>query len=189
MFVFGHLGIGNKLASPWSRRLPKFPLFLGMLLPDLIDKVLYYGGLFPEWVTCTRTFGHTAVFLIAVLIVARLARSNWLSALALGIATHLLLDCLLDRFDPTVISGTQPSSALVALTWPVMSSHFSTYHFDSIKDHLLHHLTNVPILCAETVGLALLGWDYWKSAYRGEITRVLFSRRWRKLKRHRLERD
>ena len=43
MFVFGHLGIGYKLASPWSRRLSKRLILLGTVLPDLIDKPVYYG--------------------------------------------------------------------------------------------------------------------------------------------------
>lgn len=182
MFVFGHLGIGNKIASPWSKRLPKFPLFLGMLLPDIIDKSLYYAHLFPEWVTCTRTFGHTGILLISVLLLSRIVRSRWLGALALGMATHLLLDCLIDRFDPT-----KQSPALIALTWPFLHAHFASYHFDSIVDHL-EHLWNWPTMSAEALGLAFIGWDYWKSAYRKEMIAVLFSKRFRKIKRHHSER-
>ena len=51
MFALGHLGIGKKLAarpfrhfSPAERR----AFFVGALLPDLIDKPLYY---IPAWLT------------------------------------------------------------------------------------------------------------------------------------------
>ena len=183
MFLFGHIGIGNNIASPWSRELPKAPLFLGMLLPDIIDKALYYGGLFPSVVTCTRTFGHTGVLLVSILVISRLFSSKWLAALSLGMATHLLLDCLIDRFNPDM-----QSPALIALTWPFLNAQFASYHFASIGDHL-HKLVNVPTISAEIVGASFLGWDYWKSANRGAMAKVLFSKRWRFMKRHRLERD
>ena len=46
MFFFGHLGAGSRLASPFSKGLPRGLLLLGTLLPDLIDKPLFYGLLF-----------------------------------------------------------------------------------------------------------------------------------------------
>jgi hypothetical protein len=153
-----------------------------MLLPDIIDKSLYYSHAFPDWITCTRTFGHTGLLLITVLLLSRLVRSRHLAALALGMATHLLPDCLIDRFDPS-----RQSSTLVALTWPFLHARFAVYHFDSIWDHL-HHVWSWPIMSAEALGLAFLGWDYWKSAYRKEMLQVLFSKRWRRMRRHRLER-
>lgn len=187
MFIFGHLGFGNKLASPWSRNLPKAPLFFGMLLPDVIDKSLYYGNQYfgGSWeiVSCTRTFGHTDLLLALIFACSALFRSKRGAALGLGMATHLLLDCLMDRFNPS-----EPSSALIALGWPIFSRNFTVFHFNSIGDHA-RHLLNAPILIAEGFGLSLLGWDYWKSANRPAMLKTLFSRRWRILKLRRLERD
>src|SRR5580704_10954240 len=97
MFVFGHIGIGRTLAGPWRRRLPAFPFIVGALLPDLIDKPLYYSRIW-EFVSCTRTFGHTGLLLALIGAVAYLTRSRGLAALALGVATHLVLDCVLDVF-------------------------------------------------------------------------------------------
>ncbi len=155
-----------------------------MLLPDLIDKPLYYSRLFPQWATCTRTFGHTGALLCLVLLAAGLARSRWIMALALGMATHLFLDCLMDHFfDPT-----RESTALVALTWPLLHARFSAYHFDSVWEHL-HHLRSLAVVGAEILGILFLGWDYWKSAYSREMKQVLFSRRWRAVRRHRSERN
>jgi hypothetical protein len=43
MFFFGHLGVGATLVRPWKERLPFRWVLLGAVLPDLIDKPLYYG--------------------------------------------------------------------------------------------------------------------------------------------------
>ena len=146
-----------------------------MLLPDVIDKLLYYSRLFPGVVTCTRTFGHTGILLVATLLTSRMIKSRWLAALSLGMATHLLLDCLIDRVTPEVASP-----ALIALTWPFIQNHFASYHFASVGEHL-HKLVNVPTMTAEVIGLSLIGWDYWKSANRVAMAKFL--------KRHRLPRN
>src|SRR5687767_3274929 len=98
MFVFGHLGIGKTIADPTLRRysLPLAPLFIGSLLPDLIDKPLYYGlvaltgkrGAELELIHGTRTFGHTALLLLLILMWKRPV----VRALALGVLTHIALD-------------------------------------------------------------------------------------------------
>src|SRR3954466_140383 len=95
MFVFGHVGVGRALLSRWKARLPVIPLAVGMLLPDLIDKPLYYSRLW-SFVTCTRTFGHTGLLLLALTGFAAALRSRTLAALSAGMATHLLLDCAFD---------------------------------------------------------------------------------------------
>ena len=77
MFVLGHLGVGKKLAArPYRQfsRLDKRAFFVGALLPDLIDKPLYYV---PAWLTGrrgaaagilsgTHLFAHTGLFLLVV---------------------------------------------------------------------------------------------------------------------------
>src|ERR1700733_5728748 len=100
MIFFGHLGIGLKTAQPFRRDLPLKPLLLGTLLPDLIDKTLYYGLSFAtgrrgaelRLISGTRTFGHTILFTLALGAIAARRRSKTLAALALGSATHLFLD-------------------------------------------------------------------------------------------------
>src|SRR6185312_7307809 len=102
MFVLAHLGIGLELARPWRRRLPVKPLLLGTLLPDLIDKPLYYGlawatgrrGYAIGLISGTRTFGHTVLFAAAIAAYAAARRSKAAAAVALGCATHLILDAV-----------------------------------------------------------------------------------------------
>ena len=73
MFVLGHLGIGSRLLFSLRTRLPAGWLYLGCLLPDLIDKPLFYVPLLVmhqqlPLITGTRTFGHTGLFLLAWLL-------------------------------------------------------------------------------------------------------------------------
>ena len=42
MFVLGHVGIGTRVLGGLRQRLPARWLILGCLLPDLIDKPLFY---------------------------------------------------------------------------------------------------------------------------------------------------
>jgi hypothetical protein len=84
VFLFAHLGIGVRsirwiegLSRKGTRALlPIAPLFLGTLLPDLIDKPLYYGL---SWLTGlrgaelgviagTRSFGHSWILLLLLTI-------------------------------------------------------------------------------------------------------------------------
>src|SRR5438067_10478379 len=113
MFVFGHIGFGRLLIGSRGRSLPALPLLLGMLLPDVIDKPLYYAHI-SSFISCTRTFGHTGLFIAAVLVFAYVRRSSALLALGVGMITHVALDCLLD------VLASDERSALTALTWPFL---------------------------------------------------------------------
>jgi hypothetical protein len=202
MFILAHLGIGKKIASPWSRHLPLVPLLIGTLLPDIIDKSLFYGlrlldnveAFRPfadsclEVITGTRTFGHTAILLFAVLILSGIKKSPVLAALALGMATHVLIDNFADHLHDVVAGSVHDHSAAIALLWPFMTPKFATYPFASMTEHL-SSVARPELLIGELVGLLLLLWDYWKSARSKELLKVLFSRRYRLIKRHRLERD
>jgi hypothetical protein len=150
MFVFGHVGIGRAMLTRWTARLPVLPLAVGMLLPDLIDKPLYYSRLF-AFITCTRTFGHTGLLLAALAAAAYAFRSRTLGALSAGIATHLLLDCAFDwpPFGPE-------SSAWIALTWPFYSREFALYYFPSIASHAAR-LLSLTTIAGEVMGLILIG--------------------------------
>ena len=95
MFLLGHLGIALGLA--WlltfrsSARVDYRLILLGSVLPDLIDKPLGIAlGLE------TRIYGHTFVFLAAVLALGFVPRWASLRLLGFGAATHLLLDRIWD---------------------------------------------------------------------------------------------
>ena len=97
MFVLGHLGIGSRLLFSLRTRLPAGWLYLGCLLPDLIDKPLFYVPLLVmhrqlPLITGTRTFGHTGLFLLAWLILALALRRPWIWAVFAGLVTHFALD-------------------------------------------------------------------------------------------------
>lgn len=158
MFLLGHLGIAKKLAARPYRcfsRLDKRVFFFGALLPDLIDKPLYY---LPAWLTGkrgaaagilsgTHLFAHTGLFLMVLAVAALITRSRPLRALAIGVTTHLVLD----------VVGL--SLSWRSLLWPVFGWHFPAYPFTSLSQHLgtiLHPVT----LIGEGLGAAILWSDY-----------------------------
>ena len=147
MLPLAHLGIGSKLASPWSKDLPKWALLTGTMLPDLIDKPLYYGLSFVTdkhgaglgLISCTRTLGHTAILLLGITLLAAARNSRLLAALALGVATHLLLDNLSDSLSDYFvhdIDRIHQHSALLALLWPFYTHYFATSPFKNLAGHM-----------------------------------------------------
>jgi hypothetical protein len=199
MLLFGHMGIGSKLASPWARSLPVGAVLLGTLVPDLIDKPLYYGlqlatgmhGADLGLVSSTRTFGHTALLLVAVTLFAVFRRSRFVAAIAIGMATHLFLDNLSDTlaayFGPRSLDDgtTRERSALVALLYPFYLPRFSPAPFKDLAGHVWHAL-NALNIGSELLGAAILGWDYWKNRHESEIIQLLQIRRHlRRKRRHR----
>lgn len=177
MFLLGHLGIGSKLVQPamggkGPAGLPRRWMLLGTLLPDLMDKPLYWGLVMAtqhqsallEWIRGTRAFGHTALFLILLTLCARLRHSKVLAALALGVASHLLLDHVSDHF---VWNKGMPISHS-ELFWPFFGWAFPESPYKNLGEHAWHVFQ--PFLFgAEIVGGLLLGWDYWIFRHRGEI--------------------
>jgi hypothetical protein len=162
VFALGHLGIGKKIATPAYRAfsaVDKRAFFLGTLLPDLIDKPLFYV---PFWLTGrrgailsgTHLFAHTALFLLALAAAARLARSPRLRAAAIGVATHFVLDCV----------GL--SMGLGTLLWPLFGWQFPAYPFRNLGQHLTTILNPVT-LAGELLGAAILLWD-WRRARRAK---------------------
>lgn len=150
MFVLGHIGIGRALSGPKARALPVAVFCLGAMLPDVIDKPLYYAHL-SEFVSCTRTFGHTGLFAVAVAAVAFVTRSRSGIALAIGTATHPALDAFLDFFSPG------PSSTWIAFSWPFLHQRFSSYLFETPLDQLMA-LARVQVIACELIG----GWLLWR---------------------------
>jgi hypothetical protein len=163
MFLFGHLGIGLKLASPWRRGFSRRLILLGTVLPDLIDKPLYYGlswmtgksGADLGMIAGTRSFGHTAVALLAMTFTATIFRIRWLAAISIGVATHLLLDNLGDR----ILLGREYT--IRALAWPFLGWQFPTYPFHGMHQHV-GRITEPYFLITEITGLLILLWEYWK---------------------------
>lgn len=189
MLLFAHMGIGSRLVKPWSRRLPYMALLAGTLLPDAIDKPLYYVNLFYSRMTETnvglinnsRTIGHTGLFLLALALLAFVRRSRLIAALALGTATHLLLDnlndALVDTFMPELkVPGEAPQrSAMVALLWPFLQSYFPTAPFATFSAHM-HRSFNPFSIGFEALGAFILYWDHWQNRHVSEI-HAFFARR------------
>lgn len=153
MFVLGHIGIGRLIVGPRGRALPVAPFVFGTVLPDLIDKPMYYSGVW-EFVSCTRTFGHTGLFLLSLAAVAWIRRSRAWGAVALAVATHLILDRVLD------LQSRGTSSVWIAFTWPFLYSHFAQYDL-RVSDHI-RMFWRPDIFITEMIGLFLIVREYLK---------------------------
>jgi hypothetical protein len=172
MFVLGHIGIGSRLGSlvlgARAAGVERW-LILGTVLPDLVDKPLYYGlslatgpsGAALDPITCTRTVGHSAIFaLLLWLVLAAVGRRAAGLALVVGMATHSVLDLGGDvtgfvSFRLGLASRPQGFSSLKALLFPLVGGHFSNMPFHSIREHLLS-LGQAYTIGGELVGGALL---------------------------------
>lgn len=161
MFVLGHLGLGKLIAARPYRGFSapeKRAFFTGALLPDLIDKPLFY---IPFWLTGRRVgilsgthlFAHTGLFLLVLTAAARFRRSSLLRALAIGVATHFVLDCVGLSMD------------LRTLLWPLFGWHFPVYPFRNLEQHLWT-VMNPITLAGELLGGAALLWSYRRSSAR-----------------------
>ena len=179
MLPLSHLGIGLRLAKPFGR-LPVRWVLLGTLLPDLIDKPLYYGlkfALEPAHpalgiITGTRTFGHTGLLLVTLLGWALAfgkhpTRRGRFAALAVGMATHLFLDAVADRLTPPLPGHVREPSTLMALLFPYYGR-FATLPFEGATAHLRSHLRGFT-LSMEVVGFILLSWELWTRERSREI--------------------
>lgn len=155
VFVLGHVGIGTRMLGPLRKRLPPWPLVLGCLLPDLIDKPLYYAAhLFPG----TRSIGHSGLFLLALLLAAALARRPALWAVCAGVATHLLLDV-----GGELIAGADPDKSIwLAIFWPAFGGRWPVANFRSILDHLFAARQQAYNVAGEAVGGAILLAAWWR---------------------------
>jgi hypothetical protein len=158
VLLLGHMGFGDLLARPLAGRLERRWVLLGTLVPDLLDKALYYAlrlgtgrvGADLGLVSGTRTFGHTGLFLVLLALTALLCRSRTLLALALGVATHVPLDIGLD-----LLSGRTASSALLAFVFPLRGLRFAVMAFRSPLEHL-RAVLDPAHLVTEAIGLGLL---------------------------------
>ena len=164
MFVLGHLGFGNALLK--FAKLPRAALFLGCLLPDLIDKPLYYGLVLATGkragelglISGSRTLGHTGILLLLLLFAAALGRSPTLLAVGLGMLTHLFLDELGDLLYAMPLGR----SMLLAIFFPLFGRRFPVMPFADVSEHFLSVLGNPYVIFGEVAGAALLVYDHIK---------------------------
>ena len=186
MIFFGHLGLGLTLARPWmgkERSTDPRAVLVGCVLPDLIDKPLYYG--LSAWtghsgdalgvISGTRTLGHTLLFLIALLLVSRWGKSRVAWALFLGAFTHVLFDHLGDALSPWINQGLAPENPFLSdhrrlqgVLFPFLGAVFPEYPFLNAADHG-STIRKPHLWGAEVLGAALLAWDYFR-----------FSKSWRR---------
>jgi hypothetical protein len=173
MWIFGHLGFGAKIAQPFARRLPVAWLLAGTVLPDFIDKPLYYfsalatgrHGFEIGLISCTRTLGHTAIFALALAGLAFVRKSKPLAALALGVATHLAIDGFQDFWFHRVEGHDGESAAVVAILFPFYLPRFSAMPFATFADHLKSGAQPF-LLISESIGFLLFAWTVWKERRR-----------------------
>ena len=161
MYLFAHLGIGSailtRLPPKVRERLPVSAVLIGTMLPDLIDKPLYYGlvwatgvaGAGQPVIAGTRGFGHTLLFLVLLF-----AFSNGrpvVLALAWGVYTHLLIDNLAD-----VLSSVNDQTGwFKSLLWPLKGWQFPVVPYRDFHEQLAHWTFPVPLF-AEVLGIVLL---------------------------------
>lgn len=180
MIFFGHIGIGNMLSKPLRKGLPIKWILFGTIFSDLIDKPLYYGLVY--WtgrhgadlglISSTRTFGHSALFLLALWVVGFFFKSRRIAAVSLGVATHLLLDGLTEHYSAFALTTPHDS----ALFWGILTNRFPVSDYRGFWDHILSW-RSAFLISAEGCGLLLLGWDFWLRARREEILRYFSQRR------------
>jgi hypothetical protein len=146
-------------------RFPALPLFLGCVLPDLIDKPLFYGLLYARGhveglITGTRTFGHTGLFLLALCVAAGGSRAaekkiiffSPLWAVAAGVATHLALDIGGELF-----GGAQADTSIwPAIFFPALGVRFPVAHFGTLLEHLQITAQSGYVVGGELIGAAIL---------------------------------
>jgi hypothetical protein len=112
------------------------------------------------------TIGHTGLLLALLCLVALWRRSPAFAALALGVATHLLLDFFMEIFDSRGLHGSW-----YAFGWPFVTDHFAISYVPTIKRHL-RTLLVWPVIVAELVGMALIGWEVWRGRRRSGVNRL-----------------
>lgn len=148
MLPFAHLGIGTAIVRPFARKISPRWLLLGTVLPDLIDKPIFFlMGVYAHfdhggWVPGKRGIAHTLLFLLLLASAARLRKSQALRSLAIGTSTHLLLDILSKAFGPQGLDGV-----FSVLFWPFLGFSFPTLSYG------VHGLTAIAL---EGLGGALL---------------------------------
>jgi hypothetical protein len=157
MFVLGHVGIGTRMLLGLRKRLPAGWLICGCLLPDLIDKPLFYALLWGEGhadalISGSRSIGHTGIFLVLLLALALISRRAAAWALCAGVATHLVLD-----IGGELVAGSEEDASIwLAILFPLMGWQFPKAHFASMMEHLRVSAQSAYVVIGEILGGAIL---------------------------------
>lgn len=138
--------LSSVISLPFARKVDYRLLFVGSLLPDIIDKPL---GLFflRDAISNGRIFSHTLLFLIlgtlAGICLYRKRRATWLLAISLGTFTHLVLDGM----------WGMPRTLL----WPLFGFAFDKPDLTDWLPGIIHELTSDPtVYIPELVGIVIL---------------------------------
>ncbi|MFC2002691.1 metal-dependent hydrolase [Chloroflexota bacterium] len=123
-------------------------LFLGSLLPDIIDKPVGHL-IFRETISNGRIFGHTLLFLIIMTLAGwylyRYRSKAWLMVISFGTLVHITCD--------------QMWRSPRTLLWPVYGFTFPRADLtDWITSMLYRLLTSPEVYVPELVGVAVLFW-------------------------------
>ena len=154
MLIFGHLGFARLLAEPFRRQRPLSLLLAGSLLPDIIDKLVFYVSDFSPG---TRAVGHTLLFATFIACAEKSRSKKWMRCpLAFGISTHLICDYVGDFF-------AMPSSYarnLKILLWPALGKTFPpTTHLNFVQQAT--RVTEPYYLATEMIGISILIFFAW----------------------------
>jgi hypothetical protein len=149
----------TSLLSRLAERIDLRLLFVGSLLPDIVDKPVgqfFFRGVFSNG----RVLSHTLLFLIIVTLAGlwfhRRYAKNWLLVLAFGILTHLICD--------------QMWRSPRTLLWPIYGFSFERMDLTHWVSNLLYALqTNAQVYVPELVGLVILVWFAAELVLRGEV--------------------
>jgi hypothetical protein len=157
LFVLGHIGIGTRMLLGLRERLPPRWLVLGCLLPDLIDKPLFYGLLWTRGqpdtlISGSRSIAHSGLFALALLALAFALRRPALWAVIAGVATHLALDI----GGELVVGARDDSSIWIAIFFPAFGWRFPRAPFHSLVEHLRVSAENLYVIAGEIIGGAIL---------------------------------
>jgi hypothetical protein len=163
LFVLGHVGIGTRLLFGLRERLPPRWLIFGCLLPDLIDKPLFYGLLWTRGdpdslISGSRSIGHSGLFLLALVALALVFRRATLAAVVAGVATHLVLDIA----GELVVGAAPDASIWIAVFFPALGWRFPRAHFGSLLEHLRLSAENFYVIAGELLGGAILLSAWWR---------------------------
>jgi hypothetical protein len=163
LFILGHVGVGTRLLGRLRERLPARWLVFGCLLPDLIDKPLFYGLLWSRGhpdplISGSRSVGHSGLFLVALLALALLSRRASAWALFAGVGTHLILDLVGE-----LVAGARPESSIwLAILFPLLGWRFPKARFGSLLEHLQLSAENAYVVGGELIGGAILLSAWWR---------------------------
>jgi hypothetical protein len=149
----------TSILSRLAERIDLRLLFVGSLLPDIVDKPVgqfFFRDVFSNG----RVLSHTLLFLIIVSLAGlwfhRRYAKNWLLVLAFGILTHLICD--------------QMWRSPRTLLWPIYGFSFDRMDITHWVSNLLYALqTNAQVYVPELVGLVILVWFATELVRRGSV--------------------